>query len=127
MDEHSCVSKQSSGEAELGEFGPQESHPAHAGAAEVPGNKRGGNRRGKNTETKTREDKGPGKEPAAEKLGKEESHTGDGERTTEETVQKGPQGQTRERKKRQRAREGNKGQQELIPLAPAPWTLGLPW
>lgn len=53
-----------------------------------------------------------------EKVAKE-SHTGDGERTTEETVQKGPHGQTRERKKRQRAREGDKGQQELIPLAPA--------
>lgn len=69
-----------------------------------------GTREGEIREAKTQRPKRgrqrPRKRASSGESGKGgESHTGDGERTMEETVQKGPQRQTRERK-RQRTREG---------------------
>jgi hypothetical protein len=106
MSGHCCVFRQGWEEAELGEFGPRESPPAHAKAAEVPGNKRGGNWRGKNTETKQGKTKAQEKSQQWRKWGRRRVTLEMGRGPQRRQCRKAPKGRRgKERRDKEQERE----------------------
>lgn len=106
-DRSSCMFWQSKKEAGRIQASGESSGPA--GAAAATGHKRGGSWRGMNTETKW-QDKGPGKEPAMEKVGKEERATQEmGRGQQRGAVQRAPMGRGREERRHKEQEKENKG------------------
>lgn len=83
-----------------------------------------GNQRGSNTETK-QGDKGPGKEPAAEKVGKERPAQEKARGPWRGAVQRAPQGRGGKKGETKNKRRKTKGQWESMPPYPTSMNFGV--